>query len=231
MIGLVGIAPPTGAAHGTVTLDSLPRIPAERLAALVARADGEDAVERLLAWFRKLMARRPTFTLGLVARPEECAAALGVCVHPVRLVLPPEALIQGALPRAALAVVRNASVEGILLEEFHRDNELAVVSQRTLVECLISHAVRGGSVNAVAADLGCSTITVWRRVARFGLKPGALMTRIRLRAFEVRVELGVHPDHARRAGGWYTRRAWEKAVARDRVRKRRASAERNRGGR
>lgn len=214
MIGLVGISPPADSQHGTVVLTALPRAPAEGLSAVIVRPENEQAVGTVLAWFERMVSRRLTLVLGLVCPPDWCAAALGAFTHPVRLVLPPEDLEGDCLPAAALATVRNASVEGLILDELHRKHGDAVHSERTIVGCLISHAVRGGTLNSVAADLGCSTTTIWRRLRAIGVSPRATMSRVRLRAYELQVELGADPGHARRAGGWYTRRAWKKALAR-----------------
>lgn len=145
MIGLVRISPPGGRADGTVVMDSLPPGPPDHLSALVVQVEDEGAVARVLSWFQKVAVERPTFALGLVCPPESCAAALGTFVHPVRLVLSPDDLQGGSLPAAALATMRDASVEGLILDELHRKHGDAVDSDRTTVECLISHAVRGGT--------------------------------------------------------------------------------------
>jgi hypothetical protein len=218
MIGLVGVLPPRDQERGTRVLDFLPAPPAEGLSAIMVQAEDEEGVAGVLGWLEEVSARRPTFALGLICPPRVCAPALGAFTRPVRIVLPPEDLEEGALPSDALAGLREASVEGTCFEKLRRMHGDSILSELEWVECLISHAVRGGTLNAVARELGCSPVTVWRRLTAVGLRPGATMSWARLRAYELSVELGADPGDARRAGGWYSRRAWRNAVARERTR-------------
>lgn len=218
MLGFLSVRPPLGFAGGARVIESFPSVPAEGLSGLVVRRDTPTGVEKALGWCERVRILRPSFVFGLVAPPEACFRMLGVFTQPVPVVVPPEDLEDGCLPVDVFMILRNASVEGRILEELRCAGRAATPAVRATVRCLVSHGVRGGTVNSVAAELGCSTATVWRRVTRIGLKPRVLMSWARLRAYELRIELGDSPEAARRAGGWLSRRAWEKGVGRIRRR-------------
>lgn len=211
MIGLVRLRPSEADGPGTLVLDRLPAVPAKRLSGALVRCGGEGELAEALSWYAEIRAVRPGFPSGLVCAPEICAGPLGQFTFPVAPLLTPGDLVNGEVPGFALAELRSVSVEGRLMDEVAVAHPSAVLDHREVIECLIAHAVRGGTLDTTARDLGCSTDTVRRRLGVHGIRPGALMRQLRLRAYDVRLELGEAPAAALAAGGWNSRKAQAKA--------------------
>jgi hypothetical protein len=214
MIALINVRPPIGQPGGVVELERRPAAPAIRYAGAIVGCSGIAAVRETLGWFKAIREVRPAFVLGLVSRPRHCARALGSFTYPVKPVISPAELENGHLPQSAVDIIRELSIEGLILEEFVAEHGDRVLSRRLTLECLIAHAIRGGTLNAVVRDLGCSPTTVWRQVGDLGLRPSTLMRWARLRAYQLRIELGVRPGAALKAGGWNEDRARRKAASR-----------------
>jgi hypothetical protein len=223
MIGLVRLRPPASDGSGTLVLDRLPSAPAERLAGAMIRCDGEADLAEALSWYAEVRGERPSFPSGLVCSPAICAAPLGEFTFPVAPLLTPAELVDGVVPASALVELRSMSVEGRLMEELVAAQPTAVGDHRELIEGLVAHAVRGGRLETAARQLGCSTDTVRRRLASHGILPGLLMRLVRLRAYEVRLELGEAPAAALAAGGWSSQKARHKTHDRLEKRKTRES--------
>lgn len=98
MIGFVRLLPPPEDSAGVLPLPTLPTPPGAGLSGLMMGCDTEGEVKRGLDWYNAVRTVRPLFVFGLVAPPEACAAALGSCSHPVRPVLSPADLQDGAVP-------------------------------------------------------------------------------------------------------------------------------------
>ena len=211
MIGLVRLRPATPDGPSTLVFDRLPPVPVERLSGALVRCDTVGELLEMLHWYAEVRAVRPGFPSGLVCAPEICAGPLGEFTFPVAPLLAPGDLANREVPASALAKLRSVSVEGRLMEEVAAAHPSAVLDRREFVECLIAHAVRGGTLETTARHLGCSTDTVRRRLGVHGIRPGALMLQLRLRAYDVRLELGEAPAAALAAGGWSSRRARLKA--------------------
>jgi hypothetical protein len=205
MIGLLELSAPAGQAVGVERIEVLPAPPAARYSGIMIRCDDAAPLATALEWFARVRAERPAFALGIVARPEMCFRRLGACRHPVRPVLAPHEVVGGELPVSALSEMFEASIEGRLLEELVRDHGGGILAEQNTLECLISHAVRGGTVQRAAKDVGWSIATIGRRLARFGLRPGRLRSWVRVQAYEFRIEQGETPASALAAGGWHCR--------------------------
>lgn len=229
MIGLLGVSVPCGRTMGTVRLDTLPTVPAYSLSGIVARAPDDESLKGILAWCAEVFKRRATFAVGIVSPAGVCAPQLGAFTHPVAVVLPPEALEAESLPEDALKAVWNAAIEGMVFEELLRVKGEEILPAKATIEALIAHGVRGGTLASVARDLGCSPVTVWRRLVKIGVEPRYTLNWVRLRGYDLRVALGEGRREARRASGWYNRKAWEKAVARGRKNGTQNAIERIRG--
>lgn len=216
MIGLVGVRPPPGRPCGVTVLERVPESPAPRYAGFIVRGANRAAVDDVVLWYDALRERRAALALGLVARPDDSAEALAKAKHPVTLFLRPEALIGEAVPAEALCRVRQASVEGRLLEELVEAAGASVLEERRALEALVARGTNGGSVAGAARDLGVNTETLRRRLRPFGLKPSDVTRWTRVRGFEIRVELGTERNAALWAGGWMTHEQRRKTARRAR---------------
>ena len=78
MIGLVRIDRTERASPRTTTLPELPVPPALAYAGLAILCRSSAEVARALQWFRQVRIQRPSFPLGMVAEPVECARYLAV---------------------------------------------------------------------------------------------------------------------------------------------------------
>ncbi len=201
MIGLLGVHPPAGDGAGTRLLKSLPASPASELAAAAIRCDCQREIDAVIEWYCELRAIRPAFAVILVA-DHRFGATLATCPHPVTAVVPPSDLVAGGLPRVALDQLRAASVEGRVLERLVLRFGGALLEQLPLVWCLVAHAVRGGTVSAVARDRGLSVDIVGRRPAVAGLRPRDFIRAARVLAYEERRTQGASARTALAACGW-----------------------------
>lgn len=202
MIALVRLLPPVTENVGTVALDALPRPPASAYSGFAVRCDGEPDVVHAIEWYRQVLEQRPAVPLGVVCRPDHCAGALARLGHSLTFLISPRDLVAGGLPATLLDEVRSASVEGRLLEEVLARHGDSARPLATTIRALISRAVRGGSLAGAARDLDVAERTVRRRLKSIGLSPGILKRELRLRAFELRVKLGMSRSAALAAGGW-----------------------------
>lgn len=207
MIGLVRLLPPPGGTEGIAVLDSLPAPPASRFAGVIVRCDDATELKEALDWCARVRDERPSFTFGLVCSPELCAGPLGSFTHSVVPVLAPGELLAGGIPKKALADARSASIEGRILEELVLRRGPDLLTDRPLIQCLIAHAVRGGTLETAARDLRRSPDTIRRRLRRYGILPGGFMSAVRLLAYDLRVSFGESPAAALAAGGWNSQKA------------------------
>jgi hypothetical protein len=214
MIGLVGILPPPAHHDGTVCLNEVPPVPATGLAGVAVLCGRASEVEAALSWYGAVRAIRPAFPMGLVCWPEDSATALGACAHPVNPVIRPGDLHAGGLPLQSLDQLRAASVEGLILQEMTLKYGASVQRERALLQCLVPPAVRGGSLRRVARDCGVSEDTVQRRLRALGLRCGRLMSWVRVRGFQLHVELGVDRSTALTIGNWSSHDARRKTARR-----------------
>lgn len=214
MIALVGVKPPSANVAGVAVVPALPATPATRYCGAIVRCADSPAVRATLSWFTRIHALRPTFVLGLVVEPRFGARAIGSLGVPVSPVLYPADLEGGRLPAAALHGIRERSIEGAILEEIAVEFGRDVLKERQTLELIIAHGIRGGTVGAVARELGYSPVTLWRRLARMGIRTKRLMAQVRLRAYQLRIGYGTSAEAARHAGGWNSRAAHEKSAGR-----------------
>lgn len=214
MIALIGIGAPTHRPAGLAVLSAVPSSPAPGYCGAIVRAASSMEVEEALEWFADLRMIRPTFVFGIVAKPSHCARALGRCTVPVRPVLRPAELLDGRLPMSALQDIREYSIEGSLLEELVLLFGATVLSRRPMIESIIAHGIRGATLHSVTRSEGCSTVTVWRRLADLPFTAAVLLRWARLRAYELRLASGVPTKAALIAGGWKDPSARTKAVKR-----------------
>jgi hypothetical protein len=218
MIALVRVLPPSKPGLAVRALGALPEHPAVGYSgAIVLCGDGLE-VQLLLNWYADIRASPPGFSLGLVCPYRMCAPQLGNFLFPVAPVLAPEALHDPALLLTAIRTVREASIEGRILEEVVDERGAEVLEARPLLECLISHAVRGATLRSAARDQALAEETVRARLKRFGIQPGHFMSRWRIRAYQLRREAGESAHAALLAGGWQDHDARREAQRRLRLR-------------
>lgn len=202
MIALVRLLPAAGASAGIELLDELPA-PGDCVhTAYLVRCRDRAELDAALSWYGEVRSTQGGVGLGLVCPPDVCAAALGRTTDPVRPVLSPTALEGDRLPPEALDELRAGSLEGRLLDELVATYGDVILGRRELLEAVVSHAIRGGTLRRAAASVRLEPVTLRRRLQAVGLSPGSLKGHIRLRAYELLVELGHDPSAALRACGW-----------------------------
>lgn len=217
MIGLVCVLPPPGDGAGTVCLEALPEPPASRFSGVAIRCADRDGVAEALRWYRAVRDARPALAFGLVCEPQACAEQLAGLPHPITFLLRPGDLVAGGLRGEALAQLREAGVEGRILDEVVERYGKEVLDQEETIRALIARACCGGTVARAARDLGVSSKTVRRRLHGAGIPAAGLFRAwVRLRAFEVRVQLGVDRTVALKAAGWRSQAERRKAARRAR---------------
>jgi hypothetical protein len=207
MIALVRLLPPCDPCPGVARLDRRPPPDAARHSGYLVRCSDTAELEATLEWYGDVRAVRPSVPLGLVCAPEVfapevCAGALIRAAHPVRPIFSPDWLDRGRVPSSALAEMRAVSVEGRILDELCGIHGDEIQAQRPLMEALVSCAAAGGTLKRFSREVGLSDETVRRRLALVGLRPKRLMAWARLRAYDLRVELGDRPAGALLACGW-----------------------------
>jgi AraC-like DNA-binding protein len=202
MIALVRLPAPSGAGNGTAELTSLPEAPASRYTAFAVRCRDEGEVREALAWYRRVLESRPETPLGLVARATDCVRPVADLDRSLVFVMDPARLSGGALPASALETLREAGIEGRIMEEIVCDYGPQVLSQRQSIEALIARAAAGGTLQRAANDVGVHPNTLARWLKGVGLSPRRLRQQVRVRAFELRVEQGMERNTALDAGGW-----------------------------
>jgi AraC-like DNA-binding protein len=213
MIALVNVLPP-GPNAGIETLDCLPLPGAAAHAGWLVGCSDCGEIQVTLSWYDAVRAVRPTVALGLVCPLDQCAPLVGALPYPVRPLLGFDSLLGGRVPEVALGELRAMSVAGRLIEELALDYGDAVLAERALLEALVARAIRGGTLEGLSRALGCHPETLRRALVRFGLRPGQLMSRIRLRAYELMDEGGDAPARALAACGWTNPNARHKARSR-----------------
>lgn len=214
MIGLVRLLPPSAHSAGTIQLDRLPELHPVRFSGFIVRASAADEAEEVVDWYMAMRSGRPGIPLGLISPPPVAIEPVAKCRFPIEFVLPPSELIDGNVPVEALEQVRGAAVEGQILGELIHERGTRISAPEHTITTLIAHAVRGGTVASAAADLGVTRETVTRRVGGAGIRARRLMSWARLRAFDIRVELGWDRNLALGACGWMSHEARRKAAAR-----------------
>jgi hypothetical protein len=214
MIALIGLLPPAGHAQGVQQGPGLPEPPATPFSGFLVRCDQEPDLAATLAWYRDVAEQRVDVPLGIVYAPNVCLAMLGECERVIRPLLSTGELIAGAPPIAAVERLREASVEGRIMEELVAEFRESILAERKILTALIGRAVNGGTLQSAARDLKCSQEKVRLHLAKFGITPGQLMTRVRLRAYDLRKQLGVSTSYALTAGGWDNPEARRKVAGR-----------------
>lgn len=213
MIGLVRLLPPPDG-RGTVLLHDLPHRSAHLQTGYLVRCLDTASVDKTLTWYGRLLERRPTMPLGLVARPEVCARALARFPAPIDPLITPDELIAGGVSMKHLEAIRSHSLEGAILQELVSEHGDHILANATTVKALISRAVDGGTLKAVARDLNVHVQTVHDRLEAVGLDPRRTKSFIRVRCYYLRIRLGVKPAEALLAGGWTSQEARRKCLAR-----------------
>jgi AraC-like DNA-binding protein len=214
MIALVGLNLPAGPAPGVARIDRLPAPEAALHLGYLVRCDDERTLTATLSWYEAARASRPSLVLGIVCAPEVCAEPLGRTTVPVSPVVAPGDLESDRVPTWALAELRANTIEARPLDELY--TELALQVDRPLLEALVPHAIRGGRLKSLARALGLSDDTIRRRLGPIGQSPGALMSSLRLRAYDLLLESEHTPKAALAACGWRDARAYQKARSRRR---------------
>lgn len=218
MIALVRVSAPPGAESGTVELNSLPEPPGSRYTAFAVQCQAEGEAHEALLWYRTVLDSRPSAPLGLIARETDCIQAVADLDHSLEFFMNPRRLNGEGLPASALQALRDAGIEGRMLEEIVREHGREVLSEEKALRVLISRAAAGGSIGRAASDLGVHQDTLVRRLDRVGLSLGPLKRRVRVRAYGLRVEHGVNPSVALLAGGWTNHEQRRKTMSRLRER-------------
>jgi AraC-like DNA-binding protein len=215
MIGLVRLSPPDFC-PGVERLDWVPE-PASALhwAYLVLCATEEEVTE-MLAWYCEVRAARPSVGFGLVCEPAICAAALGKATVPVSPVIAPDSLERDQVPPSVIEEMKAASVEGHILEDMLVKYGQKILKEQTIIEALIHGASRGVRLKRISRDVGLSEDTVRRRLQAVGLQPQTVMSQIRLRAYDLLLEMGDRPSSAALTCGWAEIKAQRKAAGRAR---------------
>lgn len=118
------------------------------------------------------------------------------------------------LPEDALAELQDSGVEGRIIEEIVSEQGPEVLSEEESLQSVIARAVAGGTIGRAASDLGVQPYTLARRLNGVGLSPRWLRHWARLRAYYLRVGLGMDRRSALSAGGWTDHAQRRKATAR-----------------
>lgn len=220
MIALVRLLPPPSAAScGTAMLPALPSSPASRYSGFFVRCDGAPQMYETLEWYADLRERRPAVPLGLVC-PPDLNPALRIFPHPVAPVLASSEVPDKTVPRQALEEIRRTAVDGKIFDELVNKFGARVLSERRLVNAIVARAVAGNKLYHVARDLGVCEETVRRRLKLLGLEAGDFMSYVRVRAYDLRIKLGVAAMDALFAGNWNSQEDRRRCAGR--VRKKRA---------
>lgn len=218
MIALVRVTAPPAAGGGTEELGTLPDPPGSRYTAFAVHCREVGEVRETLDWYRAVLASRPAVPLGLIAPDTEVIEPIAALDHSLAFVMNPARLNGGGLPVTALAALLEAGIEGRILEEIVAEHGPEVLVHGALIRAVIARAVAGGTCGRAARDLGVHPDTLARRLNAVGLAPRLVRQRVRVRAYELRTDLGVERSAALVAGGWTSHQQRRKAVARLRQR-------------
>lgn len=218
MIALVRVTAPPAAGGGTEELGTLPDPAGFGYTAFAVHCREVGEVRETLDWYRAVLASRPAVPLGLIAPDTEAIAPIADLNHSLAFVMNPGRLNGGGLPVTALDALREAGVEGRILEEVIEEHGPEVLVHGALIRAVIARAVAGGTCGRAARDLGVHPDTLARRLKGIGLSPRLLRQRVRVRAYELRTALEVDRSAALVAGGWTTHEQRRKAGARLRQR-------------
>jgi hypothetical protein len=137
-----------------------------------------------------------------MARAADCVQPVADLDRSLVFVMDPSRLNGGGLPGSALEALREAGVEARILEEIVREHGPQVLSRRQSIETVIARAAAGGTLQRAASDLGVHANTLARWLRGVGLSPRQLRQRVRIMAYEIRVEQGMERNAALDAGGW-----------------------------
>lgn len=202
MLALIRVLPAPDDGVGTRHLEVLPDPPALRYSGFVVRCRDAAEVEATIVFYREIHHARPTAPLALVARPADCAHHLAD--FPARMLLvTPDELEPSGLPQAVVHHMREASIEGTILEEIAGEYGERVFTQEETLRAVVSRGLCGSTVESAAKDLGVHRETIRLRLNKVELKPGELISWVRGRAYQIRLERGVTKADAREAGGWH----------------------------
>ncbi len=214
MIGFVGLRPPSQDPGTVVQLAELPGIPAANYSGILVRCDSDDKVHDALRWCSAVRKCRPNFAFGLVCKADDCVRALGEFPERVTPVLSPMELEGDRVPTDVLAGIRRESIEGRIMDELILEADGHILEEPQLLRVLVAHGVRGHRLGRVANSMKLSIETVRRRLKRAGFSAGRLLTRVRLRAYDLSLEQGGSPSVALEACGWFDQEARRKCVRR-----------------
>lgn len=218
MMALVRVSAPPGAGNGIVEIGSLPEPPALRYMAFAVHCRDETEVREAVVWYRMLLDERPGAPLGLIARADSCIQPVAGLNHSLVFAMDPSLLNGGGLPESALQTLREAGIEARMLEEVVREYGPEVLSEEETLRALIARAAAGGTIGGAARDLGVHPDTLARRLAAVGLSARWLRQWVRLRAYGLRVQMGMDSRVALMAGGWADQQQRRKTAARFRGR-------------
>jgi AraC-like DNA-binding protein len=171
-----------------------------------------------LAWYRTVLESRPGAPLGLIAHAADCVQPVADLDRSLVFVMDPSRLNGGGLAGSALEALRQAGVEGRILEEIVREYGPQVLSRRERIEALIARAVSGSTIGRAASDLGIHPDTLARQLKGVGLSARRLRQWARLRGYEHRTRMGMDPGVALAASGWTDQEHRRRAVQRLRER-------------
>lgn len=214
MIALVRVSAPPGAGCGTAEFSSLPQPPALRYTAFAVQCRDEGEVREALGWYRTILKSRPATPLGLVARPMDCIQPVAHLDRSLVFAMDPARLNGGGLPASAFETLREAGIEGRILEEIVRKYGSEVLSERKSLDALIARAVSGSTIGRAAKDIGIHPDTLARQLKGVGVSPLWLRRWARVRAYQLRTQTGMDPGVALAAGRWTDHEQRRKAVAR-----------------
>lgn len=214
MIGLVGVLPPPGDSAGTVCLGALPEAPASQFSGFAVLCVHRAQVCATLNWFREVRELRPTIPLGMVADPDQCADALAELPFALTFRLSTGDLIAGGLPTFTLNQLREASLEGSLIAEVLHTYGGLVSPEIQTIRAVVARAVHGGTLSSAARDLDVSPETLRLRLGQVGIRAVDLRRWVRVRAYELRIGLGVDAGTAAAACGWTSQDQRRKAFHR-----------------
>lgn len=208
---------------GFVEIESLPQPPALRYCGFLIECTPAPA--GLIEWIQEVRATRERLSIGAVVDPGDpllfTLAKAGMRLGP--LISAAEA-VDGRILIEALYQLRDATVEGLVLEAWLSRRMAAGYDNTPEIEDALSAVVAVGSTGAgvpsLVRHLELTRTEVYRLFEDLGLPPpGAALRRARHEVLEIRVEkFGMDEALAREATGWLNPRAYE--IARYRWRRR-----------
>jgi hypothetical protein len=178
----------------------------------------------VIDWYCEMRHSRKYVPIGGMVDPaDEFAFSLaesGVHLQPL---LRASQFADGRVPTSVLQRIRDAAVEGRIIEAWRtRRSEAGLDDTREVEELLaaaVAVGVSGAGIPTLIARLGLlgsvGRATLYRRFERANLPPpGELLRQARLESMSVRLELGMDRVAACAAAGWLTPQAYASALRR-----------------